>query len=171
MESPGGIAALGINWKFLVSQIVNFIVLFLILRFLLYKPILNMLNKRRQNIEDSQILAEKTKKETAELEIKNQEKLKQAKADLQKIMDEATAEAKQEVKQIKENAQVEAKKISDKAQIDIAADREKMIRDLKGELADLILVASGKLTRKTIKPEIQKQLVDDVIGDLKKKEI
>ncbi len=42
-----------------------------------------------------------------------------------------------------------------------------MIRDLKTELADLILIASGKLTRKTIKPEIQKQLVDDVIQDIK----
>lgn len=166
-ESTSGIAALGVNWKMFISQGVNFLLLVLLLKWLLYKPVLKLLNERRQKISESMELAEKTKKEAAELEEKNRVAIEEAKRQVKDYLEEAKTQAKEEAKKIQNDAQEDARKITDKVQQEIKSDREKMIRDLKTELADLILLASGKLTRKTIKPEIQKQLVDDIITELK----
>lgn len=171
MSEPTGIAALGVNWKMLISQGVNFLLLVVLLKWLLYKPVLKLLNERQQKISDFMELAEKTKKEAAELEEKNRQKIDEAKKQVREYLEEAKTQAKEEAQKIHEDAQVEAKKFTDKARQEIISDREKMVRDLKSELADLILLASGKLTRKTIKPEIQKELVDEVIRDLKEKKL
>lgn len=167
MDEVNGIAALGINWKMLISQGVNFLLLVLLLWWLLYKPVLKILNWRRERISQSIELAEKNKKEAEELQLKNQKMKEQAREDAKIYFEETKKQANEEAEKIKNKALDDAKEITKKANLEIKSDREKMIRGLKRELANLILIASGKLTRKTIKPEIQKQLVNDVISDLK----
>lgn len=169
MENPSGIAALGINWRFFISQVVNFLLLVLLLRWLLYKPVTKMLDDRRKKIADTQALAEKYIREAQESEIKNKEILDKAKEDAKKILEDMKEQAQEEAKKIKGDSETEAKRILERNQREIEQDRLKMIKSLENELAELVLLASGKLTKKSIKPEVQKTLVGDVLEDLKNK--
>jgi len=162
--------SIGIDWKILVPQIVNFLVLLVILRILLYKPILKMLSDRKSNIENSLRLAEKNKKEAEELEIKNQEKIKLVKLEALKIIEDSKNTIQAESKILKEKATTEAAEIIKKAHAETEFERQKMITSLKHELAELVLLATGKLTKKTVEVGVQKQLVNDVITDLEKKD-
>lgn len=171
MENPSGIAALGINGKFFISQVVNFLLLVILLWWFLYKPVVKMLDDRRKKIAESRALAEKNIRETQEMEIKNKEIIAKTKEDAKKILEDSKTKLNDEVKKIKDENEAEAKKILEKNKKEIEQERLKMIKSLKNELANLVLIASGKLTRKTVKPETQKLLVDDVIRDLENKRI
>jgi F-type H+-transporting ATPase subunit b len=162
--------SIGIDWKILIPQIINFLVLLIIMRVLLYKPILKILGDRKSNIENSLALAEKTKKEAEELEIKNLEKIKLVKLEALKIIEDSRNTIQTESKTLKEKATSEAAEIIKKAHSETEFERQKMISSLKKELAELVLLVTGKLTKKTVEVSVQRQLVDDVIKDLENKE-
>lgn len=163
--------SIGIDYKILIIQIVNFLILFGVLSWLVYKPIVGLLESRRKKITDSLVLADKTKKEAEELAISNQEKINKIKEEAKKIIDDSRISVELDAKKIREKAQDDARKIIENGKLETEADRQKMILSLKQELAELILLASDKLTKKTVKPEIQKKLVDEVIQDLKNQKI
>ena len=163
-------SSIGIDWKILVPQIINFIILFLILRWLLYKPILKILSDRKSKIEESMKLAETTKKEAEMLEIKNQEKINLVKAEAKKIIEDTRIQVMDESKNLKTLAEKEIEEMKLRSKADIEFERKKMISALKKELAELILIASGKLTRDKVKIEVQNQLVDEVIDELQKED-
>lgn len=129
---------------FLIT-IANFLVLFLILRKLLFKPVTAFMDARAKKIKDS--LAE-----AAYLKNKALEDSKRYEA----LMAEADAEAERLVKEGAERAAVEAKALVDKANADAAAaqrrgeeagerEREKAMQDLAGDIARLAAQAAGKL--------------------------
>jgi F-type H+-transporting ATPase subunit b len=129
---------------FLIT-IANFLVLFLILRKLLFKPVTAFMDARAKKIKDS--LAE-----ASYLKNKAQEESKRYEA----LMAEADAEAERLVKEGVERAAAEAKALVDKANADAAAaqrrgeeagerEREKAMQDLAGDIARLAAQAAGKL--------------------------
>src|SRR2546426_11770723 len=79
-------------WLFL-SQVISFTIVALLLRRFAYKPILAVLEERRRTIEESQLNAEKIKKQLAEAEQRYAEILSKANADAQKMIDEARTSA------------------------------------------------------------------------------
>src|SRR5690349_16624195 len=85
----------GVNPILLAAQIVNFLVVLFILKKLLYKPILKVLEERKKRIEESLTNAEKIQKELEETEIKRQQILDQAIEESKKIIAEATANGNQ----------------------------------------------------------------------------
>jgi F-type H+-transporting ATPase subunit b len=125
--------------------IVNFLVLFLILRKLLFKPVTAFMDARAKKIKDS--LAE-----AAYLKGKAQEDASR----YETLMSDADAEAERLVKEGAERAAAESKAIVDKANSDAAAaqrrgeeaaerEREKAMQDLAGDIAKLAAAAAGKL--------------------------
>lgn len=171
MSEPSGIAALGINIHTLITQLVNFFVLLVLLWFVAYKPILRMLNERKQKIAESMELAEKNHKEAELIEERNQLKIKETKEQALKIVEESRQQLKKDLADTKTKVEEEAQKIITKAKTDAENERLKMIKELKSQLASLILLASGKLANKSLKVEVQNQLVDEVIEDLEKKNL
>ena len=60
--------ALGIEWPLLISQLINFLILIVLLRMFLYKPVLNMLNARKERIAQSMKDAERVNAAAREAE-------------------------------------------------------------------------------------------------------
>jgi F-type H+-transporting ATPase subunit b len=123
----------------------NFLVLFLVLRKLLFKPVTGMMDARAKKIKDS--LAE-----AAYLKNKAQEDASR----YETLMSEAESEAERIVKEGGERAAAESKALVDKANADAAAaqrrgeeaaerEREKAMQDLAGDIARLAAAAAGKL--------------------------
>lgn len=136
---------LGIDWKILIAQIFNFFLLLVILRFVLYKPILSFLQKRKEQIAASLKKAEEIEKEKKELSQRTQEIMAQTNEKAQAILKEERKNSQEMGKQIKEEAQKQAHSLLLKAEKDIEQQKEQLVAMAKEEIAGLVIEATKKL--------------------------
>lgn len=152
------ISKLGIDLKLLIAQAINFIILMLILTKLVYKPILNLLDKRKKIIE-----------KTVEDQKNMEERLVKIEQERGKIMSDATREAIAVVEQAKKEAAEEKQKVITNAKKEISSlaeryraslqdEKNKMVKEIKAEIAEMIVKSSEKIMRKEFNKDDQKRL-------------
>ena len=138
--------ALGINGPFLIAQIVNFLVIMVLLRMFLYRPVLNMLEERREKIRESLSAAETARAEAATRSRENEEIIGRARRESQDIIRPAEEAARRREAEIIAQAREEAEALKQRAMSDIEYERQQTMTELRGEVAQLSLA----IARKTI---------------------
>lgn len=160
-------AALGINLGLLVVQIIAFIIVLLTLNAWVYKPMLNMMETRRnkiaQGIEDARVAAEAR----ADAEKESAKVLAGAEAEASKIVSEATERAVQAAKNVKAAADAEVAKARDAALAELAVERERILGDLRGQVAALAIAAAQKLVGEALDEKRQHALIDEFFSGVK----
>jgi len=151
----------GWNFKLFLSQVVSFILVAILLRQFAYKPILAVLEERRQRIAEGLLNAEKIKQQLAEAEQRHQEILAQANEKAQKMIDEARASAGVIAERKEQEAIAAAEQILAKAREATALEHERTMAQLKRELGRLVVDATAKVTGKVLTPEDQKRLQEE----------
>jgi len=141
-----GLGALGINWKILLGQIVNFLILLLILRKFLYRPIIDMLERRKKTIAKSLEDASEIEKKLAETDSMSREKLARAADEAQKIIDEAKKQATESSKAELAKTAEQAKKIIENAKSQAESEGKIAYNKARKDLAKLVTVAVEKIT-------------------------
>lgn len=136
---------LGIDFKLLLIQIVNFLVLLFVLKKWVYKPFLKFLDDRAAKIHESLNASEKMRKDLKDFEVKKEEELAVLKEKSQVILESVRLEALEEKKSILEETTKEAKLIIETAKSQIEADRRKSFKDVQKEVATLALEISKKI--------------------------
>jgi F-type H+-transporting ATPase subunit b len=152
---------IGINPIFLLAQIVNFVVLAVLLRALLYGPVTKMLDERRAKIEKGLEDARQAEVARANAEAERQKILDGARAEAQKIRAEANQQAEQAAAKIRADGQAEAEKIKADALAGLGGERDKMLSELRGQIAALAIAASNKLIGQSLDRERQQALIAD----------
>ena len=153
--------SIGINPVFLLGQIVNFVVLALLLRALLYGPITKMLDERRAKIEQGLEDARAAEVARTNAEAERQSILEAAHAEAQRLRAEANQQAEQAAVKIRADAQAEAVKIKADALGGLSAERDKMLSELRGQIAALAIAASNKLIGESLDRKRQEALIAD----------
>src|SRR5436190_305054 len=156
----------GFDTKIFLSQVVSFVIVALILRQFAYKPILAVLEERRQRISEGLLNAEKIKQQLAEAEQRHAEILSQANAQAQKMIDEARESAAHVAERKQQEAVVAAEQIMAKAREASAIEHEKTMADLKRELGRLVVDTTAKVTGKVLTSEDQRRLQDEASRQL-----
>src|ERR1700739_135484 len=121
----------GWNWKLFLSQVIRFCIVAFLFRRFAYKPILAVLEERRQRIEEGLINADKIKKELAEAEKRYGEILAKANADAQKMIDEARESGAHLAERKQQEAIAEAEQIVAKARETSVIEHERQMETLK----------------------------------------
>jgi F-type H+-transporting ATPase subunit b len=152
---------IGINPVFLLAQIVNFVVLAVLLRALLYKPIIGLLDERRAKVEKGLEDARAAEAARANAETERQRILDEARVEAQRVRAEANIQAEQAAAKIKADALAEAEKISSDAQNVLSVERDKMLSELRGQIAALAIAASTKLIGASLDRQRQEALIAD----------
>ncbi len=155
---------LGINPAWLLSQLVNFILLLVILRAFAYKPVLNMLDTRKKKIQESLEYAEKVKREAEGQQKEFDRKLEEARRQNQAAVAAASQVAEQERTRIVAEAQEEARKIREQAREQIEYERRQMQQQLRAEVVRLSLLASQKVLSASIDEKMHHKLVSDFLA-------
>src|SRR5262245_34821465 len=151
----------GVDWPHLIAQVVSFgIVAFLLQRFA-YKPVLKILEERRQQIADSIANSEKIKAELARAETQRQEVLAQANAQALKLIEEARAAAARVQETETQKAIAAAEQIISKAREAAAADHARMLAELKREVGRLVVQTTATVTGKILTPDDQRRLAEE----------
>ncbi len=137
-ESSSGLGALGVDGQAFVIQLITFLLAFLVLRKWAFKPILKVLQDRRNTIDKGVKLGEQMQKRQVELEKEVDEKLHQARVKSDGIIASAQDTARQSAQEIEEKARNKAANIVDEAKRNIAQDTNRARKRLEGELVGLI---------------------------------
>lgn len=156
----------GVDWWKFLSQCISFSIVAFILYKYAYNPILSVLDERRNKIEEGLRNAEETKVQLASAQHRATELLAKAGTDAQKIIDEAKASAKAIVDRETSRASSEAEQIITKARETTVREHDKMLADLKREVARLVLNTTSKVTGKVLNDEDQKRLSDEATKEL-----
>lgn len=153
--------ALGINVGYLIMQILLFTILMMVLRNYLYSPIIKVLEERKvkiaKGLEDSRQAA--IARENADAEAKKI--LDAARADAAKVRAEASVQAEDTAKGIRAKADEEAKAVVAKAKEDAEAERNRILSDLRGQVASIAIAAANKLVGESLNEERQHALIAD----------
>jgi len=158
---------LGIDLKLLLAQIVNFLVLFFLLKWLLYRPILNVLDKRKKMIEKSVEDAKKIEEQVAKIAEEKTKVLSEASKEAMAVLEQAKKDGEEEKKKALEKARKEISGLADRYRGELATEKAKMLSELKAEVAELIVTASEKIMRKEFSKEDQHRLEKAIKEEVK----
>lgn len=144
------LAKLGIDWKLLLAQAVNFAVLFWVLRRFAYQPMLDFLEKRTVKIEQGLKDAEVATAKLSEMEAKEKAVLTDARTEAKNII--ALAEASAKKRDAKHTLATEAKvkQFLEEAQVKIEEEKNKVMAGAKAEIGELVLLSVEKILREKI---------------------
>lgn len=157
------ISKLGIDWKLLIAQIVNFLVLLFVLYKFAYGPILAMLDKRQKKIEKGLADADEAHKKLAESEEKQKEILKKARGEAKVIVEKAYIQAEKSKSEIAVEAKVQAERILANAKMEIEREKEKTIGEIKSEIGGLVVAAAEKVIEEKMDEKRDRKLIEDAI--------
>jgi F-type H+-transporting ATPase subunit b len=158
---------LGINLGYLLMQLAMFGIIFVTLRVWVYKPILGMIEKRRekltQSLEDARVAAEaRANAETQAAAI-----ISEAQGKASQIIREATDHAQQMENGIAANAEGEIQKMRASANVEIQAERERALKEMRSEIAALAIAATQKLVGEALDDKRQHKLLEEFFSGIK----
>jgi F-type H+-transporting ATPase subunit b len=156
----------GFDLKIFLSQVISFVIVALVLRQFAYKPILKVLEERRERIAEGLLNAEKIKQQLAEAEQRHAEILAKANAQAQKMIDDARESAAHVAERKQQEAIVAAEQIVAKAREASAIEHERTMTELKRELGRLVVDTTAKVTGKVLTSEDQRRLQDEASRQL-----
>ncbi len=156
----------GFNWPLFLSQVISFTIVALALRRFAYKPILAVLEERRQRIAEGLLNAEKIKQQLAEAEQRYAEILATANTAAQRMIEEARDSAARVAERKQQEAVVAAEQIVAKAREATAIEHERTMTQLKRELGRLVVDTTAKVTGKVLPADDQRRLQDEATRQL-----
>jgi len=158
---------LGINLGYLLVQIFNLLIIFIVLRAWVYKPVTRMLEKRRETIakglEDARVAAEAR----ANAETEAQKIISEAQAKAGQTIREASDRAQLAAKDIKGQAEAEVAKARDAAMAEAVEERNRMLGELRGQVAALAIAAAQKLVGEALDEKRQHSLLEEFFSGIK----
>ena len=159
---------LGFNLGYFVVQIISFLVMLIILRAWVYKPVLNMLENRRktiaQGLEDARIAAEAR----ANAEKEAEEILAKAQQAAAERLREATDRAEENAREIRVASEQHAAEIRHTASVEAEQAKEEALGELRGQVAALAIAAAHKLIGETLDESRQHTLIEEFFSGVKK---
>ncbi len=159
--------ALGINLGLLIVQIIAFFIVFLTLNAWVYQPMLDMMETRKkkiaQGLEDARVAAEAR----ADAEKESAKILANAQAEAGKVVREATERAAAAGRDVKAQAEAEAAKARETAMAEAELERNRILGDLRGQVAALAIAAANKLIGEALDERKQHALIDEFFSGVK----
>lgn len=156
----------GVDWPHLIAQTISFGIVCAVLYVLAYKPILKMLEARRQQIASGLANAERIKAELARIEKDRHEILAKAGSEGKQLVEEARQAAARVRTEEARKATAEAEQIRARAHDDAARDRAQMLAELKREIGHLVIQTTASVTGKVLTPEDHRRLSEETARQL-----
>jgi len=167
-DSGSPLAALGVDGKSLIFQLITFVLVFVILKKFAFKPITKMLAERRQVIADGILLGEKMEKEKAKLDETATAVIRDARLEADKIISIAHKESRELIRAAEHNAKGRVEAIMKEADIKIDEDSERARRVLEKDLVGLVSEATEAVVHEKVTSQKDTEIVKEALKGRKK---
>jgi F-type H+-transporting ATPase subunit b len=172
--SSGSSSSSSSSGSFLISPNVGLMVWTLLLFLLsmvflaryVFPRISGALDKRQHAIEESIDMAEETRRRAEQLLQEYRERLNEAREQAQEIIDRARKAGETHERESEEEAIRRREHLMERTRREIEAETRRAIQEIRSEVADLTVLATEKVTRKTLTDEDQRRLVEEALSEL-----
>ncbi|MFV1951335.1 MAG: F0F1 ATP synthase subunit B [Nitrospinota bacterium] len=164
---------LGIDIRIIITQVVGFLILYLILNKFLFKRVQGILKKRKEEIKATYEKNEAERQDIAKLKGEHAEKISGIQLEADRIVEEGRKEAEALKKEMIAAAEKDSKELLEKSKREIEEEKERAISEAHDQIADLSLLVASKVIKKSLSHEDHLHLVDEYIpkiGDLYKED-
>ncbi|MEX2514816.1 MAG: F0F1 ATP synthase subunit B [Candidatus Paceibacterota bacterium] len=168
MDILTSLQSIGFDWQLALAHTINFLIVVALLNHFLFKPLRKRLSDRKEVIEKGVEDARAAEDERYQAKEKGEKIIRAAKAQRREIITQAQEEATALIAQSRDEASSEADDILNKARRKIAADRERMTRELEGQVGDLAILTAEKIMEREVTTDDHKKLVASVIKEADK---
>jgi F-type H+-transporting ATPase subunit b len=159
----GNPIAFDLTWP---AQIISFLILVWILAKFAWNPLMGMMEKRRQFIEDNLTHAEQERKEAEKIRLEYQEEMRNARQEAQSIIERATKASEERGVEIVNEARRETEKLKASALSEIERERAKAVAEVKGQVAELSIAVAERLLQSKLELSGQAELIDRFIQEV-----
>lgn len=156
----------GVNWQTFIPQVVNFALVAAALYWFAFRPVLKSMDERNAKIESGLKFADEMKQKLAEADKQYEARLVAAADESAKIAGEANARAKIFEEKAAQEAIAKANDILRRADEQLKRDREKMLLELRGEVARLVVETAGKVLAKELSPDEKSRFNTAAAGEI-----
>ena len=165
-EEEGGSFLVSPNVGLMVWTLIVFTISLYVLKKVVYPRIQEMLDKRQHAIDESIDAAANTRAEAEELLKEYRERLAEAREQAEEILNRARKAADATEAAAKKDGQAQREEMLEATKREIEAETRRAIQDIRNEVADLTILATEKITRKTLTEDDQKRLVEEALSEL-----
>ena len=162
----GGGNPISIDIYTYIVQIISFLILVWILKRFAWKPLMGMMEKRRQLIEDSLANAERERNEAERIRQEYQEEMLKARQEAKTIIEKATKESEQRAVEILAEARKENERLKQAALSDIEREREKAVAELRSQVVDMSIAVAEKIIQQKLDMKGQEALIEQFIQEV-----
>jgi F-type H+-transporting ATPase subunit b len=156
----------GVDWPHLIAQMISFGIVCVILQRYAYKPVLKILEQRRQQIAQGVATTEKIQAELAQTEVHRQEMISQASVQANQLIEEARSAAGRVGEQETQKAIAAAEQIIAKAREAAEQDYARMLSELKREMGHLVVQTTTAVVGKVLTADDQRRLDEETAKQL-----
>jgi F-type H+-transporting ATPase subunit b len=154
------------NIGLMIWTLLAFLAAMFILRKWAWPAITNALDKRQRAIEESIEVAEQTRAEAQQILQEYRERLREARNQADEIVARARKAGEVHEREALEKSRVQREELLEQTRRDIEAETRRAIQEIRAEVADLTVMATEKVTRKSLDEADQKRLVEEALGEL-----
>lgn len=160
------LSKLGIDWKLLLAQAVNFLLLLYILKRFAYRPILKLLDERSKKIEKGLADAEAAEKRLSASLEEEKKVLSQAREEAKKIVALAETSAKKRDADMLEVTKGKIDKMIAEADAHLQDEKNKLLREAQSEIADLVVLGVEKVLREKVNEKTDRAFIDKSLREM-----
>jgi F-type H+-transporting ATPase subunit b len=160
-----GIGALGLNLPALIAQLINFTLLLVIFRLLLYKPLLRILDERKKRIEEGLQASDEAKERLTKTEEEVAAEMARARQEAQGIVTQAQQASARIQEEARASARTESEQIIERARQEIQLERDAAISELRKEFADLTITAAERVIRRSLDRKAHSELIEEALAE------
>jgi F-type H+-transporting ATPase subunit b len=160
------LTSLGIDPAIILAQAINFFVLLAILSFFVYKPILKLLDERKERIAKAEEHAQLIEDKLARVEELNQKELHKAQAKSKEIIAAAKESANEQGEELINNAKNKVNKIVEEGRAVIARERNNAAKEIQLEVSKIVLLATEKLLSREVQIADQNKFIDEAVREI-----
>lgn len=147
----------------IIFQICNLLILFTLIKKLLFQRVMELLEKRQQEIDGIYDAAGKDRDDAAKMRAEYNKRMSNARAEADKLVKNAVDNANRRGETIVQEARDEAAHLKQKAERDIEQERRKAYAELVGEISGMAVDIAGKMVEREINEEDHRELVEEFI--------
>jgi len=159
-------AALGLNLNYLLSYIVNFFLLYILLKKFVFPPVARMLDERKKRIAEGLTAADAARREAEEERKKLMAQIEAERSEAQQRVAAASSQAEKVKEVILADAHREAEAIKTNAVEEAEAEKQRILAEAHKQIAELAMLATERVVREGMDAKIQHQIIEDFLSQV-----
>lgn len=156
----------GVNFWTMIFAWINLLILYLILKKLLFKPVKNMIDSRQKEVDDMYSDAENAKASAAEMKAEYEKKLESANEESEEIIKRATRKAILREEEILKAADEEARRSLERAKEQAELEKKRVLNEVKDEVSDIAIGIASAVIERDVSADEHRELIDDFIRNM-----